>query len=54
MWFGNSEEEFISEETGKEFVVMKNRQGKVIGFEKLNYTLPSSEQLRVAFETVTT
>lgn len=52
VWFGNPEEEYISEETGEEIVLMKNRQGKVIGFEKLNYSLPSSEQLRIAFETV--
>lgn len=52
VWFGNPEEEYISEETGEEIVLMKNRQGKVIGFEKLNYSLPSSEQLRIAFEAV--
>jgi hypothetical protein len=31
---------------------MKNGAGQVIGFEKLNYTVPASEKLDVAFESV--
>ncbi len=53
VWFGRPEDERVSEETGDEIVLMKNRSGKVIGFEKLNYSPSSSEQVRIAFETVT-
>jgi len=32
---------------------MKDSNGQVIGFEKLNYTLPSTTNLKVSFETAT-
>jgi hypothetical protein len=55
VWFGNPADEYIAEETGEEIVLMKNRDGKVIGFEKLNFTTAqSTDALRVAFETVST
>lgn len=37
VWFDNPKNEYLSEETGKEVILSKNKQGKVIGFEKLNY-----------------
>jgi hypothetical protein len=52
VWFSNPQEEYVCEETGSEVVLMKDRTGKVIGFEKLNFAVPASEQLRVAFEAV--
>lgn len=52
VWFGNPADEFIAEETGEEIVLMKDREGKVIGFEKLNFTAQSADAVRVAFETV--
>ena len=53
VWFGNPEDEYIVEETGEEIVLMKDRAGKVIGVEKLNFTTSqSTEAMRVAFETV--
>jgi uncharacterized protein YuzE len=54
VWFGNPEDEYIAEETGDEVILMKDKIGNVIGFEKLNYTLPKSARLNVAFETVAT
>ena len=55
VWFGNPADEYIAEETGEEIVLMKDRGGKVIGFEKLNFSAaPSTDALRVAFEAVTT
>ena len=55
VWFGNPADEHIAEETGEEIVLMKDRDGKVIRFEKLNFTTaPSTDALRVAFETVST
>jgi len=52
VWFGNPEDEYICEETGDEVVLMKDRAGQVIGFERLNYVLPQPDHLRVAFEAV--
>jgi uncharacterized protein YuzE len=51
VWFGNPEEEVETEETGNEIVLMKDKNGKVIGFEKLNFLSQAEESVRVAFET---
>jgi len=53
VWFGNPADEYVAEETGEEIVLMKDREGKVIGFEKLNFTTQSADAIRVAFETIT-
>ena len=53
VWFGNPEDEYISEETGDEVILMKDKHGAVIGFEKLNYMISSSANLKISFETVT-
>ena len=37
VWFNNPKQEHVCEETGEEVILVKNRQGKVIGFEKLNF-----------------
>lgn len=37
VWFDNPKKEYISEETGEEIILAKDRKGKVIGFEKLNF-----------------
>lgn len=52
VWFGNPQEEYVSEETGDEVVLMKDKAGKVIGFEKLNFSIAKPGHLQVAFETV--
>ena len=54
VWFGNPQEEYVGEEVGDEVILMKDRTGQVIGFEKLNFSVPASEHLRFAFETVGT
>lgn len=53
VWFGNPQDEHICEETGDEVILIKDRAGRVIGFERLNFSVADSEPLRVAFETVT-
>lgn len=50
VWFGQSTDEFVSEETADEVILMKNASGRVIGFEKLNFSAAPSEGLSVAFE----
>jgi hypothetical protein len=54
VWFGEPQDEYVCEETGEEVILMKDRTGRVIGFEKLNFSAAQSEhdQLRVAFETM--
>ena len=52
VWFGNPADEYVAEETGEEIVLMKDRDGKVIGFEKLNFTGHVGDAIKVAFETV--
>lgn len=53
VWFGDPQAEHICEETGDEVVLMKDPSGRVIGFEKLNFSAASSQPMRVAFETLT-
>ena len=52
VWFGNPADEYVAEETGEEIVLIKDREGKVIGFEKLNFTGHVGDAIKVAFETV--
>ena len=37
VWFEDPKHEHVCEETGDEVVLVKDRQGRVIGFEKLNF-----------------
>jgi len=52
VWFGNPKDEYICEETGEEVILMKDKRGQVIGFEKLNYAIPKQADIRIAFETI--
>jgi uncharacterized protein YuzE len=52
VWFGDPTDEYVAEETGEEIVLMKDRAGNVIGFEKLNFTSQRTDAVRVAFETL--
>ena len=54
VWFTDPKQEFVAEETGNEVVLMKDRFGRVIGFEKLNFSVPEWDSLRVALEPATT
>jgi hypothetical protein len=53
VWFAPPESEAICEETGDEVILMKNKEGRVIGFEKLNY-VEQPGALHVAFEAINT
>lgn len=52
VWFTERSREYICEETGDEVVLMKDATGRVLGFEKLNFSIPQSDSLSVALETV--
>jgi uncharacterized protein YuzE len=51
VWFTDRSQEHVCEETGDEVVLMKDRAGRVIGFEKLNFSIPDSDPLCVELET---
>jgi len=51
VWFGEQSSEYLCEETGDEVILMKNQQGEVIGFEKLNYTISDNTNLKTSLET---
>ena len=50
--FGEPQKEYVCEETGDEVVLMKDKDGHVIGFERLNYPDAAQEPVRVLFESV--
>ena len=55
VWFDSAEKEYISQEVEDDTILMKDKKGKVIGLEKLNYIpakKPQPESLPV--EVVTT
>jgi uncharacterized protein YuzE len=52
VWFGRPEAEHVCEETGDEVVLMKDRKGRVIGFERLNFPAKAAQSVRMAFQTV--
>jgi uncharacterized protein YuzE len=52
VWFGRPQSEYVCEETGEEIILMKDRKGRVIGFERLNYPGKPAQAVRMAFETL--
>lgn len=52
VWFGDPRQERVCEETAEEVVLMKDAEGRVIGFEKLNFVVPEPSRLHVRYETV--
>lgn len=53
VWFGEPQDEYEVEETGDEVILMKDKDGRVIGFEKLNFVNDNSDMTQVNFETIT-
>ena len=37
VWFDDPKKESVSEETSEEIILIRDKEGKVIGFEVLNY-----------------
>ncbi|MCJ7650315.1 MAG: DUF2283 domain-containing protein [Candidatus Lokiarchaeota archaeon] len=52
VWFDDPEKEFICEEIGEEIVLKKDKDNKVIGFEKLNLLV--DKNINVPVEVTTT
>lgn len=51
VWFDDPKKEAYVEEIEGDGAVMKDKKGKVIGFEKLNYILPTSKTSTKSFPT---
>jgi uncharacterized protein YuzE len=52
VWFDEPKDEYEVEETGDEVILMKNREGRVIGFEKLNFVRGDTDRTQVDFEAI--
>ena len=52
VWFADPLQEHGCEETGEEIVGMKDKSGRVIGFEKLHFSASEAEPWQVVFERV--
>ena len=52
VWFDDPAKESVCEEVGDDVVLMKDRRGRVIGFERLNYLtkLKQAEGLNIPVE----
>ena len=44
VWFEDPKKEYVCEEIGDDIVLMKDRRGRVIGFERLNYLSRKQQQ----------
>lgn len=52
VWFDDPKKEYICEETGEEVILIKDKIGKVIGFERLNVALKIENKGNIPVETV--
>ena len=43
VWFDDPHKEYICEEVSDDVVLMKDRRGRVLGFERLNYLSPKRQ-----------
>ena len=46
VWFDDPKKECVCEETGEEVILVKDKKGKVIGFEKLNFLIHPQETIK--------
>lgn len=46
IWFDDPQKEHICQETGQEVTLVKDKRGKVIGFEKLNFLMHPKEIIK--------
>jgi hypothetical protein len=44
VWFDGPEKEHVCEETDDDVVLVKDRRGRVIGFERLNFLSPKQRK----------
>lgn len=46
VWFDDPKKEYACEETGEEVILVKDKKGRVIGFEKLNFLIHPREAIK--------
>jgi len=46
VWFDDPKREYVCEETGEEVILVKDKKGKVIGFEKLNFLIHPQKTIK--------
>jgi hypothetical protein len=51
VWLADPSQEYGCEEAGAQVVLMKDRNGNVIGFEKLIFFVPGASGLRIELQT---
>jgi hypothetical protein len=44
VWFDDPRKEYVCEETDDDVVLVKDRRGRVIGFERLNFLSPKQQK----------
>lgn len=44
VWFDDPDKEHICEESEDDFILVKDRRGRVIGFERLNFLTPKQRK----------
>jgi uncharacterized protein YuzE len=44
VWFDDSKKEHVCEEAGDDTILVKDRRGRVIGFERLNFLSPKQRR----------
>ena len=47
VWFDSPEKEHMAEETGEEVLLIKDAEGHVIGFERLNFELAQDQTIEL-------
>lgn len=52
VWFDDPAKEYMCEETGEEVILIKDKAGKVIGFERLNVALETEDKGALPLEAV--
>ena len=52
VWLDDPQKEDVCEETGDGVILMKDRTGRVIGFEKLGFLAEGENPLEVGFESI--
>ncbi|MBI4712531.1 MAG: DUF2283 domain-containing protein [Planctomycetes bacterium] len=52
VWFDNPKKEHICAETAEEVILKKDKQGRVIGFEKLNFLPLGAREKKPAVKVV--
>jgi uncharacterized protein YuzE len=49
VWFSDPKKEYVCEEADNDVVLVKDRRGQVIGFERLNFLSPKQQKDEMSF-----